>query len=275
VYDPSLPTAQIANQVKMEINASGAADVNVKDALSNICKSDPTAHELIHKLNQLTPDFVRQELLPTNWRPEKISNSGMADKLMLIWKDMRILLCSKNEIVFGRDPVKSDIPVRGSDPEENRTVSRVHGVVAYAGDTVRFTNRSTNGTWINERKVDADGIQLPDNSLVEFGDIKWSMNIQRCHRRGSENICQSCCANKVRSVSVTRHDSARECYLLIWQCCDLGIVIPELAGWDIFTREGAFFIRTPDGELANLRPGVTVKSQGTAIDVKYFPVLKV
>ena len=274
VYDPALSSAKIANQVNMEITATGAADVTVKDALSNICKGDPTAHELIYQLNQLVPDFIRQELFQTSWRPENISNSCIADKLMLIWKDMRILICSKREIVFGRDTTKVDFPVRGSDKEENKTVSRIHGVVAYAGDTVRFTNRSGNGTWINDRKVDAGDIQLPDNSLVEFGDIKWRMNIQRCHRRGSENICQSCCAGKARAVSVKRHDTARECYLLIWQCCDLGIVIPELAGWDIFTREGAFVIRTPDGVLSNLRPGVPVKCQGTAIDVKHFPVWK-
>ncbi len=274
VYNPSLSSAQIASQVNMEIHAAGAADVNIKDALSNICKNDPTPHELIQKLNQLTPNFVRQELFASNWRPDKISNSYSTEKLMLVWKDMRILLNSKKNVFFGRDMLKSDFVVKGSDPGENATVSRVHGEIAYAGDVVRFINHSSMGSWINDRKVDDGGVQLPDSSRVEFGDITWSMIIQRCQRRGSENICQSCVGNKIKSVIVKRHDDKKECYLLVWQCCELGRFIPDLEGWEIFARDGAFFIRTPEGNLSNLRPGMPVSCGGTNIEVRYFPQWK-
>jgi hypothetical protein len=58
--------------------------------------------------------------------------------------------------------------------------------------------------------------------------------------------------------------------LLIWECCELGRVIPELADWTVFFRDNAFFIRTPEQVFYYLRPGNAFTINQQTIKINYF-----
>jgi len=106
--------------------------------------------------------------------------------------------------------------------------------------------------------------------LIEFGDIHMQMTLQHCEMRSGRNICQTCKANKIKSMTFQRCDEEKECYILVWQCCELGRIFPELADWNVFFRNHSFFIRTPEQDFHYLRPGHSIESNGQKIQVKYF-----
>lgn len=96
------------------------------------------------------------------------------------------------------------------------------------------------------------------------------MRIQKCRGRLQHNICQTCNAPQIKSMTLTRQDQP-EYYLCIWECCELGRIIEDLADWTVFARENCFLIRTPAQDFYYLRPGSTFEAKGCKISVKYFP----
>ena len=283
VYDPNQSSESLRQEIKINIhNEAREAGENrvVLDELGRL-QHVPSAHELIDRLNDLPVDYVHKSLTMINFRPEEDlalvkGNPYNSDRLILEWNGFSILLIAKKDVKFGRNPERVDLVVRvgggkiGPNELPNKTVSGLHTEVLYEEDTVKLFDRSTYGTYINGRKPDGIGIQLPDSAVIEFGNIHWKMNIQRCEMRSSSKICKTCGAHKIKSITFTRNDQEKECYLLVWQCCELGRVIEELADWSVFFRNGAFFIRTPDQEFSFLRPGGRIKSGGETIRVKYF-----
>jgi hypothetical protein len=238
-----------------------------------------SVNEMIDRLNDLPPKYEVRLLTQTTWRPEDVLIKGNlypADKLQLEYNGKTIFLLNKPSVKFGRDPQQVDLLVRCGQgrlsPREypNSTVSRKHAEILYCDDTVKLFDYSSYGTYINGRKPDSAGIPLDLNTTVEFGDIHWKINIQKCNARLPHNICQTCTANRVKSVTFTRQDEEPECYLLIWQCCELGRVIEDLTDWTIFSRNGCFFIRTPEQDFYHLRPGQKIISKDKQIQVKYF-----
>ena len=296
VYDPNQTTNSLKSQVIINtsynatgnatidtsVKASGAGEINYRNTVADALKqlgNDPSVHELIDRLNDLPPEYESQVLTTTTWRPEEVLIKGNlynTDRLILEWNNITIYVISAPCVKFGRDSEKSDLLVRcgmGSlSPREypNSTVSRLHAELLYCEDTVKLFDRSSYGTYINGRKPDSVGIPMQDNAKIEFGDIHWQMNIQHCMQRSNSNICQTCLANKIKSLTFTRTDQEPEYYLLVWQCCELGRVIEELSDWNIFFRNNSFFIRTPDQEFFHLRPGQTIESNNQQIKVKYF-----
>lgn len=284
VYDPN-QSGSILKQIVINqtFEARHAADINYRDnigdALTKLAGKTLSAHELVDKLNDLPLDYSKQNLTRTVWRPENIFVKGNlypTEKLCISWNGNNILLLGKENIKFGRTPEETDLLIRagggklGPRDYPNSTVSRVHAEVLYCEDTVKFFDRSTYGTYINGRKPDSAGIPIPDKALIEFGDIHMQMTLQHCEMRSGRNICQTCKANKIKSMTFQRCDEEKECYILVWQCCELGRIFPELADWNVFFRNHSFFIRTPEQDFHYLRPGHSIESNGQKIQVKYF-----
>lgn len=285
VYDSKQSGSSLCSQItinnRQDINSTGASDIHYRDSLGDALKKMTdkalSVNELIDRLNDLPPEFRVQQLTKTVWRPEDVLVKGNlypAEKLTLEYNGFTIHLLNKPSVKFGRDPLQCDLIVRQrtipAKEYPNSTVSRKHAEIIYCDDTVKFFDYSSYGTYINGRKPDCSGIPLDLSATVEFGDIHWKMNIQQCTARLPHSICQTCSANKVKSVTFSRMDLEPECYLLIWQCCELGRVIENLTDWTIFSRNGCFFIRTPEQDFYHLRPGQTITSKDNQIKVKYF-----
>ena len=286
VYDPEQSGSAVAQQIiiNQDIKASEAGDVNVRDnigdALRDMRGKAPSVHELIDRLNDLPPQFVRQELRDTTWRPETMVVCGTpypADRLLLEWNGKRLLLFGKKHLKLGRSPEQCDLLVRstgggriGPRDYPNNTVSRVHAEILYGGDSVQLFDKSSYGTFIGGRRPDSAGMPIPESAVVEFGDIHWQMDLQYCRMRQAHTICQTCIASKVKSMTFARKDREPEYYILVWQCCELGLIIPELSDWTVFFRNNAFFIRTPEQNFSYLRPGGTFSVNGQTIKVNYF-----
>lgn len=296
VYDPNQSGANLGRQVIINttytagdnasidtsVRASEAGEINSRNVVEDAIRQlghDPSVHELIDRLNELPPDFEVKRLAETIWRPEDMMVNGNiypADRLLLEWNDLLLFFIGKTCVKLGRDPKKVDLVIHsggdklGSLEYPNSTVSRLHAEILYCGDSVKFFDRSSFGTYINGRKPDSAGIPVQDTALVEFGDIHWQMNMQRCAMRSSRDICQTCRAEQIKSVTFTRTDGEKEYYFLVWQCCELGQVIEALSDWSVFFRNGAFFIRTPEQEFRYLRPGQIIESGSQKIQVKYF-----
>ena len=286
IYDPDLPSTTVR-----DININGptitnsgpASDINIHgnngDALNGIFSRFPTVHELIERMNDLPVDFVRQELRGTTWSPEKALIGGNPypdDRLILEWNGKRLLLLGKKAVKLGRsmDPkFGNDLIVRmkeGGKEGPSRTVSRSHAVILYNGDSVQLIDKSCNGTYINDRRADGAGVPIPDNAMIEFGDIPFQVSLQVCRKRQSHFFCQTCDAQRIKSMTFVPKEGEPEYYLLVWECCELGQVIPELADSTVFFRNDTFFIRTPEQYFHYLRPGKTFKVNQQTITVNYF-----
>lgn len=284
VYDPEQAGSTLSQIViNQNFESKQAADINyhdnIGDGLRKIADKSLSVHELIDRLSDLPLDYARQILTETTWRPEDVFVQGNiypTEKLCISWNGYNIFLLGKDNVKFGRSAEQVDLVIRagggklGPRDYPNSTVSRLHAEVLYCSDTVKFFDHSSYGTYINGRKPDGGGIPIPDKAVIEFGDIHCQMNLQHCEMRSSRNICQSCQANKIKSMTFERCDGEKECYLLVWQCCELGRIFPELADWNVFFRNHAFFIRTPEQDFYYLRPGHEIKSNGQKIQVKYF-----
>lgn len=286
VYDLDQPTGAAAQQIiiNQDIKASEAGDVSVRDnigdALRDMRAKAPSVHELIDRLNDLPPQFVRQELRDTTWRPETMivrGNPYPADRLLLEWNGIRLLLFGKKHLKLGRAPGLCDLVVRttggghlGPKDYPNNTVSRLHAELLYGGDCVQLFDKSSYGTYIGGRRPDSAGLPIPESATIEFGDIHWQMEQQFCRMRQGHTICRTCIASRVKAMTFTRKDREPEYYLLVWQCCELGRVIPELSDWTVFFRDNSFFIRTPEQNFYYLRPGSAFSVHQQFIKVNYF-----
>lgn len=285
IYDPEQSSHTMGQIIiNQEIKASEAGDVNfhdnIGDAIREMGGKAPTAHELIDRLNDLPPSFVRQELRSTTWRPETTligGNPYPGDRLLLEWNDKRLFLLGKKHLKLGRSPELCDLVIKSSGggrlgPRDypNNTVSRIHAEILYNGDFVQLFDKSSYGTYINDRRPDGSGIRIPESSSIEFGDIHFQINLQQCQMRQANTICQTCVANRLKSMTFSRKDHEPEYYIFVWQCCELGLVIPELADWTVFFRDNAFFIRTPEQSFYYLRPGNAFNINRQTLKINYF-----
>lgn len=286
IYDPEPSTtqSQIIINENQTFQAREAGDIkynsNLGDLVRGINSQTPTMHELLERLKNLQESFVRQSLRETTWRPEKgvvRGNPYLENRLTLEWNGNRILLFGgKRTMTLGRSS-SCDLVVRtrgngslGPQDYPNNTVSRVHSELQYNGDSVQLFDKSRHGTFINNYNLAGGDVTLPDSADLEFGDIYWHMELQTCRMRQSHVICQTCVANPVRSLTFVRKDHEPECYLLVWQCCELGRLFPDLADWVVFFRDNAFFIRTPDQNFNYLRPGSAFNVNRQEIRIDYF-----
>ncbi|MBQ9753261.1 MAG: FHA domain-containing protein [Lentisphaeria bacterium] len=284
VFDPS-GSRDDFRKVIMNFNASDVADFNfygdVKKELDSLAGKTP--NDLIAELHAKPACFVKQDLRRISHDPnitKLIEDSGIypeiTDKLLLKWKDFKIFLLAAKDIKVGRAAELCDLVVRKKgvpvDVKPNRTVSRVHGIVHYLGDHVAFEDKSSYGSWINNQRVEKK-MTFPAAGKIEFGDIHWKMNLQYCNGASLHPMCGFCPRKKIKSLTFTRCDGDKELYFFIWQGCDLGKVIPELAGWKVYHRDNTFIISDPNDKIDFLRPGVTLDRKGQKIEVNFFSQL--
>jgi hypothetical protein len=55
----------------------------------------------------------------------------------------------------------------------------------------------------------------------------------------------------------------------VWQCCDLGILSPDLEDFILYRRNGGFMLQTPSERLYNLELGLEVDEKGRKINVSH------
>ncbi|MBR3709183.1 MAG: FHA domain-containing protein [Lentisphaeria bacterium] len=269
VYDDHQDSSSLSITINQDITATHAADVNnriISEELTKMAGQDMTVNAMIDSLNDLPPDFVVQRLTKTMWRPGLGSGlQHFADRLLLEYKGKKIYLLSKSSISIGRSTV--------ADPDiwlPNATVSKKQADFIYDEKHVKLVDHSSYGTYLNGNKIQDTEVLLDDNGILEFGDVCMKMRIQKCRGRLQHNICQTCNAPQIKSMTLTRQDLP-EYYLCIWECCELGRIIEDLADWTVFARENCFLIRTPAQDFYYLRPGSTFEAKGCKISVKYFP----
>ena len=281
IYTSDQSANTVANIIFQDIKASHAAEINVGNfgkAIKDIMDRKPTVNELIDSLNDRPPAFVRQELRETSWRPRLIEGLPYPeDRLILEWNGISLFLIGRRNVKLGRSPELCDLVIRtrdggrlGPHDKPNNTVSRIHTEILYNGDFVQLLDKSRWGTYVNGLRPDGVGVEIPENATIEFGDIHFQASLQYCRKRQSHTYCQTCIASRIKSMTFVRKDRDPECYLLVWQCCELGRVIPELSDWTVFFRDDAFLIRTPEQKFHYLRPGIPIKSNQLLIKVNYF-----
>ena len=278
VYDSQQTSANLNLTIENTINASGAADVNYQAGISSILedlkKSNASVNDMISRLNELPPKYQDLILEETRWCPEDYLIHGsryQGNKLRLKWKEHSLVLFGMKSMELGRNRKKVNLVIRTTDDKLNQTVSRHHATVSADKNAAYITDVSSSGTWLNGKKLGASDRQevTTENSVVQFGDVCWNMHMQLCEP-SCRNVCQSCDKDKVKCLTFDRRDGVKEKYLMICQCCDLGRVLPELENWDVFFRDGSFFIRDPHGDFFHLSPGSTVEASGQKIGVTIF-----
>ena len=195
------------------------------------------------------------------------------NKLLLKWNDYSFVLLGMKSMKLGRNRNMVDLVIRTTEKDRNITVSRHHTTISSEQNRVYISDMSSYGTWVNGKKVQNNNREelTQEDSVVQFGDICWNMHMQLCES-GCKNVCRNCKKEKVKCLTFDRCDGIKEKYLMICQCCDLGRVIPELKNWDIFFRDGSFFIRDLYGECFYLSPGNPVVTSGQRMDVAAYEI---
>ena len=282
IYDPDCSKEEFKQIIiNQNFNASDAADINFYGGvLENLEKiSGKTANDMIASLGSMPDAFVPQTLEKIKYDPvimEINAESGedlyLTEKLMLKWNGYKFYLLSSPRITLGRSRQSCDLVVRkcGIPAEEkpNRTVSREHAVVEYHEELVEIKDKSSFGTWIDQKKLSGESATLPREANIDFGDIRWHMSTQYCEQTAHGiKMCKTCLRKKIKSMTFSDNGAAKEFYLLVWQCCELGRIIEDLAGWNVFYRNNAFIIRTPEGKRKILSPGTQIECYNQTIEV--------
>ena len=192
-------------------------------------------------------------------------------RLRLQWNDYSFLLLGMKTMKLGRNRNMANLVIRTPDRELNLTVSKHHATISADKNAAYIANASNFGTWFNGKKLEGNEKEkvTEEDSVVQFGDVCWYMHLQLCEPT-CKDVCQTCNKERVKSLTFDRCDGIKEKYLMICQCCDLGRVMPELKNWDIFYRNGSFFIKDPLGECYHLLPDTPVESSGQKFIVSTF-----
>lgn len=280
VYDSKQSATNLSISISNTINAEGAADVSVSNALDDLKKNNASVNEMIQRLNSLPADFRLLSLDETNWRPEDYMIDGnrfKGNKIKLKINDMSIFLLGKEKIKLGRSQQYADLIVKipTNSPESgnpaNRTVSRHHATFEIQGDSVFMEDVSSYGTFLNGKKYHKQKCKLKiEDTSVNFGEINWMLKPQLCQPASKTRyVCQSCnCKeNDICALAFTRCDKIKEAYLVVNQCCDLGQILPKLQKWTVFFRNDSFFLRDPLFDFHYVSPNEVIEADGIKISV--------
>jgi len=267
----------MVSQITINASEAGTINANLNDLLRT--GKPRTVNELLEQLNRSAKNLAVQKLEETLWRPEHETVHGKiyeCDRLTLTIGDHHYQIIGKNHVKLGREPDCVDLVIadmlsaKSLREHPNNTVSGVHTEIHYCGENVLFFDRSRHGTFINGIRPRSEGITVPNEAVIEFGDIHWRMEIQHCEHKPVESICKACLGHGVKSLTFARKDRVRESYMLVWECCELGYLDRRLAGFAVYRRNGGFILRSPDNQCQYLVPGRRVTCQDTTLEVSYF-----
>ncbi len=270
---PSTPSAPI------NVYASGQHAADVRVNVEAIKYKSRTTNDFLQMLNTLPPAFGVKQLYECN--SEEVPNNSLnkEERLLLQINGYSLFIIGKTTVKLGRDKSLNDLQVRIPGlplwERPNRAVSSMHGVLSIIGNVLTYKDTSTYGTKLNGGEWIPGGCwTLPINcqSILEFGNIPLVFNPSSCIRKEDDEICMCCNLPQgcICSVALRRQDNVPESYLIVPYCCDLGKVLPELAGWILYRRNGCFGIRTPDGESHPLRIGGKITFAGLNMIVDEF-----
>lgn len=131
--------------------------------------------------------------------------------------------------------------------------TRIH---ASYGTAVSGKKLSRGGSALLEPDRPADLALAPDVGKTVLGLSASVKKCRSCSRRDAK-----CPAYAVSSLLLTRSDDL-EVYLAVWQCADLGDVLPELKGYFIKWDRNRFVLCDPDGVTRTLWPGIQIGNRG-------------
>ena len=271
-----------------EVGGDGGLVIDCNGHTLNIPANVDPASE-IQRINNEPPKYEAISFKETMWRPEDLWCAKGAripcDALTMKYGDMMIHLCSRNTIRVGRRGSKNDIAINDWRDKEHfdglpsRTVSQCHGLFSYRRDGVVYEDCSRYGSEVsvgeskmmlhrtesNFSKDKPYKVRLSrSGGRLSFGGISMDFKIHQCRwcSDGSryfcdcpdDSPCQTCSCNRCKALSLHRTDGLPEAFLFVWQCCDLGVVQPELTGYIVYRRNGMFLLETPDHKLMYLCP---------------------
>ena len=277
VFRKDQSVESLVSQITINASEAGTINANLNELLAH--GRSRSANELLEQLNRSNRQFTVASLEETAWRPESSRVEGIpyeCDRLTLAIEGHLYQLVSKPVIKLGREPSMVDVVIADRKTttslreHPNNTVSGIQTEIHYCGDSINFFDRSRHGTYINDIRPRNEGMRLPNEATVEFGDIHWRMEIQHCEQKSSGFICKTCLGHHVKSLSFTRKDTVPESYVLLWECCELGYLDRHLAGFAVHRRNNGFILRTPDQKFLHLVPGKKMPFGNIVIETKIF-----
>lgn len=281
VYPRNASSESVINNISITASEAGSISSNIKDLLQS--RAARSAEDLLDSLNKMSSSFTVEKLEETLWRPENTIAQGrpfQCEKLTMMIKNHHYQIVGKKNVKLGRLPDQNDIAIvdmiQADDLKSypNSTISRQHAEIHYCGDTVNLFDKSTYGTYINSSKPTDKGIPIPNEAIMEFGDIHWNMEMQHCEICPEAPLCKCCPAEKIKSICFTRRDNVPESYLLVWECCELGYLHSEFSGMTVIRRNGEFILKMPDGKYYHMAPGLQLSWNDVKISILNFKQFK-
>ncbi len=271
---------QSVQSIVMNLQADGGSvnDLSGIHSLEGFCKS---GDELLERANAEAPQFKAYRVMEIDRVPDSVMvfmSSYVCDMLTLEWRGRKYHLCGKADVSIGRKWDMNDFALvdwvnTQSDKDDfNRHTSKRQAQFHWCGDAVNLIDLSTTGTFVDGMLPEAGGaggIRLPDQAVLKMGNFKLDMTIQKCGSSRGHSFCDGCPASHVRAVTLRRLDRVPECFILVWECCDLGGIgmADERGGVAVYRRNGGFFCRLPDGRTEALAPGLELPFGGDVIRV--------
>ena len=271
---------QSVQSIVMNLQAESGSvnDLSGIHSLEGICHN---GDELLERANAEAPQFTAYRVVEIGRVPDNVMvfmSSYVCDMLTIEWRGRRYHLCGKVDVSIGRKWDMNDFALvdwvnTQSDKDDfNRHTSKRQAQFHWCGDAVNLIDLSTNGTFVDGKLPEASGaggIRLPEQAVLKMGNFKLDMTIQKCGSSCGYSFCDGCTAAPVRAVTLRRLDKVPECFILVWECCDLGGVgmVDERGGVVVYHRNGGFFCRLPDGSVDALAPGLELPWGGDVIRV--------
>ncbi len=274
IYPPGESNQSILENVSIKIenltqNADKASDnkLSLLDGLQN--KSAKTADEYLDALKKSDSAWLELELssaipLTNDYGNKKmsISNPKESQKRITLKTTSGIVYVYTNEVILGRSKkseiITRNIPIAGESPWDNDTkkernirISSTHCKIGVTESEVWIKDLSTNGTYINSRKLEKDAriIEPHQNYLLELAKEKnnrWNFKLDirvyniLANQTWMENNSSE---NITGGIVLKRKDKIKESYVVLNSCIALSTIIDDAQNdWFLCRKKSAFAI---------------------------------
>ncbi len=242
--------------------------------------------------------FRRDVLARTNEKEERhfeLKPTKFPNRLTLVSPDGQkfVHVFSSEKVSFGRQLSTNDVTLHAfndagiCDMEKTMRISRNHFHVVYNGMNCHLCDGGVPvGT--AERRP-SSGLQLNGNlippttgcllnagvghkiELVPGLENGGALDLDGSVLMPSTKMCglcdRGCSSFGVCGLYLTRGDSVRESYLILWKCASLGGVFPGFENHFLVWEGDRFAVRTPDGTVETLREGSSIGIGNRVISV--------
>ncbi len=266
----------------IENNPKHAADI--RNNVINIASQGYTINQLLDQLRKI-PQYGTKRLYVTKREFEKevvrqessdspktppTPSAQFAERILLRVGNYRLFVLSKSSITLGRVKEDNDlqiqIPGKPDYEKPNSYVSGKHGVLEIVDrEKIRYMDKSSNGTLLNGRPAPCKQFtELPEKhgTLMTFGGkggVELSLKPYVDKQNGDISL-----------VLTHRDNHIREGYVIVPHSIHLGDVFNGMDGFRLFSRNGYFFLTTPDGKENTLHEGSVVRYKNITITAEEF-----